>query len=226
MAEAAVIFDVDGVLLHLTRAEEDAFFWPFQALHGLTKLSTNWNSYRVRNDVDIIAEVLENHFGRPPIAEEHQAIVSAYLDHLHEGLHAGRLAVHEISGARDLLHTLSENPMLIGTATANLREAARLRLEACGLWRYVAGRAYGADGGGHKREILARAIAQVPVAKSRIVYVGDNLTDLDAGRANGVHFIGFATDPERRERLHQDGAPIVCGDHRETLRHIGNLLSG
>jgi FMN phosphatase YigB (HAD superfamily) len=49
---AAVVFDVDGVLLDLTPAEEDAFFAPFETLYGITGLSRDWDSYRVRNDED------------------------------------------------------------------------------------------------------------------------------------------------------------------------------
>jgi FMN phosphatase YigB (HAD superfamily) len=37
MVDAAVIFDVDGVLLELTSAEEDAFFLPFEQRYGLKK---------------------------------------------------------------------------------------------------------------------------------------------------------------------------------------------
>src|SRR5690606_8860878 len=44
-ADCAVIFDVDGVLLDLTRPEEDAFFAPFERLYGLTGLSRDWDSY-------------------------------------------------------------------------------------------------------------------------------------------------------------------------------------
>ena len=46
MTAAAVIFDVDGVLLELMAAEEDAFFAPLTARYGLTNLSRDWNSYR------------------------------------------------------------------------------------------------------------------------------------------------------------------------------------
>jgi FMN phosphatase YigB (HAD superfamily) len=56
--DSAVIFDVDGVLLDLTPAEEERFFVPFARRYGLTGLSRDWDSYRTRNDEDIIAEIL------------------------------------------------------------------------------------------------------------------------------------------------------------------------
>ena len=70
--DRAVIFDVDGVLLDLTAPEEGAFFRAFERLHGITGLSPDWDSYRVRNDEHIIAEILERH-GLP--ADAHEAIV-------------------------------------------------------------------------------------------------------------------------------------------------------
>ena len=94
----------------------------------------------------------------------------------------------------------------IGFATANLRSAAELRLKHAGLWNHVSAHGFGAEGGGHKREILARAIASTGLPKNRIVYVGDNLNDVEAGLENGVHFIGFSTDPGRLEELKQAGA--------------------
>ena len=55
----AVIFDVDGVLLDLTAAEEDVFFRAFEQRYGRTGLSRCWDSYQVRNDEHIIAEILD-----------------------------------------------------------------------------------------------------------------------------------------------------------------------
>ena len=62
--DRAVIFDVDGVLLDLTAPEESAFFRAFEQLHGITGLSSDWDSYRVRNDEHIIAEILERRMQR------------------------------------------------------------------------------------------------------------------------------------------------------------------
>jgi beta-phosphoglucomutase-like phosphatase (HAD superfamily) len=158
MAEAAVIFDVDGVLLDLTPPEEDAFFHPFLALHGLTGLSRDWDSYRVRNDHDIMVEVLERHFGRPPTKAEVEHLTRSYLSHLEVGLSGGALTAVEIPGARALLSALRTDGLAIGIATANLVDAARLRLASAGLWDFVEGLPFGADGGGVKAEILGLEI--------------------------------------------------------------------
>src|SRR5262245_26521123 len=102
MRDAAVIFDVDGVLLDLTPPEENAFFHPFLELHGLTDLSRDWDNYRIRNDHDIMAEVLERHLGRPATEVEMDNLTRSYLAHLERGLSGGQLSVVEIPGARQL----------------------------------------------------------------------------------------------------------------------------
>ena len=189
---AAVIFDVDGVLLELTRAEEDAFFVPFERRYGLKDISRDWNSYAIRNDENIIAEILARH-GLPE--HEHAAVVADYLEVLKLQLADGTIETIVIPGALELLQNL-HGSLQIGIATANLLGAAELRLKDAGLWHHVSACAHGADGGGHKREILARAIAATGLPKNRIVYIGDNLNDVEAGLSNGVHFIGFSTNSE------------------------------
>ena len=224
MRDAAVIFDVDGVLLDLTPPEEEAFFHPFLQLHGLSDLSRDWDNYRIRNDHDIMAEVLERHFGRPPTADELDRLTRSYLSHLESGLSGGQLTVVEIPGARSLLSSLRADGVTIGIATANLVDAARLRLQSAGFWDFVAELPFGADGGGAKAEILSRAIAASGLAKHRIVYLGDNLNDVEAGLRNNVHFIGFAREQHRREKLAQAGAATVCGDHDTSYQLISSML--
>jgi phosphoglycolate phosphatase len=223
--QAAVIFDVDGPLLELTPPEEDAFFMPFERLYGLTGLSRDWDSYRVRNDEDIIAEILEDHLGGPPPRHEVQRVVDVYGEVLAEGFASGQLRAVAVPGADDLLARLADVPALaLGMATANLRRAAEIRLSAAGMWDRVKHHPGAADGGGAKREVLARVIAGLDLPASRIVFIGDNLNDLDAGLANGTHFIGFHWDETRRRRLADNGAVHVSGDHAETFRLIARFL--
>ncbi len=224
MTDAAVIFDVDGVLLNLTGPEEDAFFAPFETRHGLTDLSRDWDSYKVRNDEDIIREILSSHLARDPSHGEMREHLDAYVAHLEEGYAQGRLAVETIPGATDLLASLN-GAAALGIATANILKAAEIRLALAGLWGHVSANAFGADGGGAKREVLRRLLGRLGLPPHRVVFIGDNLNDLEAGRANGVHFIGFALEPHRRDRLNAAGATTVSGDHATTLHHIREALA-
>lgn len=218
--DSAVIFDVDGVVLELTSAEEDIFFQPFAERYGLSGLSRDWDSYRTRNDEDIIGEILEAH-GLP--ADHRPQVIAGYLETMQDALARGLVASVEIPGARGLLEHLAPRHGL-GIATANLAAIARLRLESVGLWGHVSRYPFGAEGGGHKRETLARAVAATGLARERIVFVGDNLNDADAGLSNGVHFIGFAVEEHQRLRLGAAGARHLSGDHATTLRLISGLL--
>lgn len=221
MSGHAVIFDVDGVLLELTAAEEDLFFAAFADWGDPATLSRDWNSYRIRNDDNIVGEIMER--WRIPPAEK-PLLVNRYHRALGSALTAGTLTSPAVAGAHDLVRAL-EGKARLGIATANFREAARLRLAAAALWDHVSGLAHGADGGGHKHEILARAISASGLPASRIIYIGDNLNDVEAGLRNGVHFIGFSTSPERRRQLAAAGAPRVSAHHPETLAFIRAALS-
>ena len=222
MADVAIIFDVDGVLLELTSAEEDAFFVPFEQRYGLKNISRDWNSYAIRNDENIIAEILERH-GIP--AHESADVTADYLSVLKQRLENGEIETIVIPGAGELLERLHTTTQL-GIATANLQSAAKLRLKSQSLWHYVSNHAAGAEGGGHKREILARAIASTNLSKDRIIFVGDNLNDVEAGFSNGVHFIGFSTNPGRLNELKHAGANHISNNHLDTFRLISHLLKG
>ncbi len=64
MAKSGAGFAGFASWLDMTPAEEDAFFVPFAERYGLSGLSRDWDSYRTRNDEDIMGEILEAH-GHP-----------------------------------------------------------------------------------------------------------------------------------------------------------------
>ena len=221
----AVIFDVDGPLLHLGTQEEDAFFAPLEKLFGITGLSRDWDSYDVRNDHDIIHQVLRGHFGDAFERAHYDAYVAAYDAELKAGFSSGQLEVSIVPKAPDMVAALANQPGLaLGIATANLRCAAETRLREAGLWSHLSAFPGTADKSGHKYEVLARVIADLELPADRIVFIGDNLNDLDAGRRNGTHFIGFHVHRERQQRLSDNGADHVTGDHDQTLALIRSML--
>jgi phosphoglycolate phosphatase-like HAD superfamily hydrolase len=219
MADAAVIFDVDGVLLELTREEEDVFFQVFENRYGLKNLTRDWNSYQIRNDENIVEEILLKN-DIPPT--DKNAVIADYDSLIRERLRDSLQTV-VVSGAAELLEKIQAD-IKLGIATANFLSAAKARLQQVNLWSFVSAHAFGADGGGHKRQTVARAIASLELPKSRIVYVGDNVNDVDAGLSNDVHFIGFSTDPKRLRELKAAGAVHTSDNHLETRLRIGHLL--
>jgi HAD superfamily hydrolase (TIGR01549 family) len=223
MAESdwAIIFDVDGVLLELTRDEEELFFEPFKSRCDIAKLSRDWNSYKIRNDEDIIRELVERHELHPA---ETATITAEYLNLLEQRLEARKIRAQTIKGAGRLVEKFKGRARL-GIATANFRRAAELRLKQAGLWNPVSGLAHGADGGGHKSAILARAIESSGLAPQRIIFIGDNVNDVMAGHENNVHFIGFSTNAERREKLKGAGAEVLSADHAETETLLEEILA-
>lgn len=232
MASHAVIFDIDGVLLHLTRQEEARFFDAFRTTHAIAEhhINPNWNSYRVRNDVAIAHELLERHFGRAAEDKEVWSVLDHYVGTIEDGLAEGTLDTQVIDGSKGLLDYLGARfPLHLGLATANIRGAAEARLRHAGLWGPFTACGY-AESGGPKIEILRSAISDLrddtgaPVPPDRIVFLGDQLGDLAAARANGVHFIGISTSADQRTTLKQNGAEIVFGDHADTASTIAQLL--
>lgn len=221
MKEWAIIFDVDGVLLELTHDEEELFFEPFAAYLDHTKLRRDWNSYTIRNDEDIIKEILSANDLPLDLAPK---IISEYLTSLRDSLARREIISKPISGTSMLLHDFSKLAQL-GIATANLREAAVLRLQQVDMWHAVKDYAFGADGGGAKSAILERAITALNRPKNQIIFIGDNVNDVQAGLQNGVHFIAFSNHEKRLALLAQAGANACAKSHDETARIIFDIMN-
>jgi phosphoglycolate phosphatase-like HAD superfamily hydrolase len=219
-----VIFDVDGVLLHLSPAEEDGFFEPFRETYGLTGLSRDWNAYKIRNDLHIVKEIIETHFGRAATAQEVEAWRRRYLEIIQDWIGRGVFAVQPVAGAVDLLRDLGRCGTLIGIATANIIDAARMRLEAASVWPHIRHWA-GAESGGPKKQILGRLISDLGLSRRDVIYIGDNLNDFEAGREHAGHFIGFSSSARQRQFLKERGVALLAGDHRETRLLLERLLS-
>ncbi len=220
MTDWAVIFDVDGVLLELTRDEEEIFFHALRRFVPTQDLSRDWNSYRIRNDDDIIAEILERknlpHSLKPDVVDHYIALLNNALQ--------TNLQSVVIAGASELLSQLATN-FTLAIATANLLDAAAARLQQVGLWSFVSRHAQGADGGGHKSIILKRLLGRINLPGSNVIYIGDNLNDVEAGRSNGVHFIGFSTNPQRLQALGKAGAQHLSADHRQTAALLSMITN-
>ena len=140
------------------------------------------------------------------------AVVERYLRHLEAMLPASeRFAV--LPGVHTLLDALVGHAhVAVGLGTGNVEHGARLKLDRAALWERFAFGGYGSD---HEdRARLLRAGAErgaaslgVPLARARVVVIGDTPRDVSAARAIGAEVIAVASGGLTAESLF--GADLV-----------------
>ncbi|HVK23869.1 MAG TPA: HAD hydrolase-like protein [Actinokineospora sp.] len=148
-------------------------------------------------------------------------LVRAYDEHRHELAATGRA----LPGAQDTLALLAGlSAIYQSVLTGNLRDVARVKLEAFNLHQFVdleAG-AYGEDGRDraelvHIAQRRARERAGARFSNDRTVLVGDTVNDVRAGREAGVAVVGVSTGKASRDELRQAGAAAAF-DHLDEVR--------
>ncbi len=226
----AVIFDVDGVVLHLTPPEEAAFFQALQMVFGIDDASPDWDSYRARNDVEIVEELIETRLKRPATPADVNAFTDKYISLVDVGIRTGEIEVLEIDGIRDVLMALTQaNNLIMGLATANFMGMAKMRLRHVGLNDFFKVGGF-AEARGPKRQILEKTMAGLtdergrPIPKERVVFLGDNVGDVDAGLSNECGLIAFSEDLAKHQKLKDAGASHIIASHADTLPMIEKLL--
>lgn len=226
----AVIFDVDGVVLHLTPPEEAAFFQALELVFGINDASPDWDSYRARNDVEIVEELIETRLNRPAVPGDLIEFTDKYISLVDVAIRTGEIEVLEVEGIRDVLMALTQvENLIMGLATANLMGMAKMRLRHVGLNDFFKVGGF-AEARGPKRQILRKTMAGLQdeggnsIPKERVVFLGDNVGDVDAGLANGCGLIAFSEDLGKHQKLKDAGATHIIGSHNETLAVIEQLL--
>jgi len=100
--------------------------------------------------------------------------------------------------------------VLLAVLTGNVREGARIKLEAFDIWRYFPVGAFGDDS--RRRNDLppiaiqrARRFAGCEFDPQRVFVIGDTVHDVEAGRSNGLRTIALATHQEFLPELRAAG---------------------
>jgi len=125
---------------------------------------------------------------------------------------------HPIGAIARVVEVLRGSGAVVGLATGNVRDGARLKLTSAGLGPTfdLALGAFGCDA--EPRAEIVRLSAErcsASAAAVPVVVVGDTEHDVHAARAVGARIIGVATDAESRAELEAAGANVVvdsCGD--------------
>jgi phosphoglycolate phosphatase len=200
----AVLFDVDGTLIHTSGAGVKAFGRAFATGFGIRD-GTHGVDFAGRTDPSLVEEIFRKHRVQPT-PEAMQRFFDAYvffLDHFLDQLPGGAQP-----GVRDWLEGLAALPHrpLRGLLTGNIRLGAEIKLRHFGLWEHFQVGGFGDDDLDRNRiaEIAgdrARALVHNELAGHEILVVGDTPRDIACGRHIGARVLAVATGKHDLARL-------------------------
>jgi phosphoglycolate phosphatase-like HAD superfamily hydrolase len=219
MANALVLFDIDGTLLrragpHHRRALE-------QAVTEVTGAAVTTDGIPTQGmlDRDIVAQMLRQagvpvravRIHMPAIVERAQQIYPGICPDLRDRV---------CPGAETLLGSLTEAGAVIGLVTGNLTAIGWKKMEHAGLKRFFRFGAF-AEMARNRSGLVRIAIRHAKREKwigrgARISLIGDHQNDVNAARTNAIQAIAVATGNSTAEELAACGPDQVVPD----LSHI------
>lgn len=176
-----------------------------------------------RTELDIIEETLALH-GIEATEANTTRLARALADAYDEGRHEMAAQGRVLPGAREALAALAADAAVQqGVLTGNLREVARIKLEAFGLAQFLDldASAYGDD---HRVRAELVHLAQHRAAErsggdfgaGNTVLIGDTPRDVEAALVAGVRIVAVASGRSSVDELREAGAVEVMTDLAST----------
>ena len=211
----AVLFDIDGTLLHTGGAGAIAWQRAFAELYDV-EANIAEHTHAGMTDPEITEIVFREVIGREGTEAERAQAIAAYLRHLEEAV-AESDGYRVLPGIEELLPRLTEQGVLLGIVTGNIESAAHVKLARGDLNRYFAFGGYGSDSRDRTeltRKALERGaeVAGGPIDSSAAIAVGDTPRDVIAGHGAGIRVVGVATGSYTVEQLRDEGADWAIPD--------------
>jgi phosphoglycolate phosphatase len=211
----AVLFDIDGTLLHTGGAGAVAWQRAFRELHGVDANIAE-HTHAGMTDPEIAEIVFREVIGRDGSAEERAEAIAAYLGQLEAAVNESS-GYEVMPGIEEILPRLAAEGVLLGIVTGNIEPAARIKLARGDLNRYFAFGGYGSDAR-DRTELTKKAVerggevAGAPLDPAATIAVGDTPRDVIAGHGAGIKVVGVATGSYSVEELRDAEADWAIED--------------
>jgi len=205
----AVLFDIDGTLLHTGGAGAVAWQRAFQELYEV-EANIAEHTHAGMTDPEIAQIVFREVMHREGSPEERAEAIGCYLGHLADAVSESE-GYFVIEGIEEVLPRLVEAGILLGVVTGNIEAAAHIKLARGDLNRYFAFGGYGSDSR-DRTELTKKALErgeQVsghPLDRAETIAVGDTPRDVRAGHGAGIRVVGVATGSYAADELTDAGA--------------------
>jgi len=211
----AVLFDIDGTLLHTGGAGAVAWQRAFLELYGV-EANIAEHTHAGMTDPEIAEIVFREVLDRDGSETERAEAVGCYLGHLADAV-AESEGYRVIAGIEEILPRLAEQGVLLGIVTGNIEPAARIKLERGDLNRYFSFGGFGSDSR-DRTELTRKAVerggeaAGAPLDPEKTIAVGDTPRDVLAGHGAGIKVVGVATGAYSVAEQRQAGADWAIAD--------------
>lgn len=211
----AVLFDIDGTLLHTGGAGAVAWQRAFLELYEI-EANIEEHTHAGMTDPEIAEIVFREVMGREGSDAERAAAIACYLGHLADAV-AESDGYVVMPGIEELLPRLTEEGILLGVVTGNIESAAHIKLARGDLNRFFTFGGYGSDSS-DRTELTKKALErgeQVsgrPLAHDQTIAVGDTPRDVKAGHGAGIGVVGVATGSYSVEELKEADADWAIED--------------
>jgi len=205
----AILFDIDGTLLHTGGAGAVAWQRAFLELYEVEANITE-HTHAGMTDPEIAEIVFREVLHREGSAEERAEAIGCYLGHLADAV-AESEGYYVIEGIAELLPRLVEKGILLGIVTGNIEPAAHIKLTRGDLNRFFTFGGYGSDSR-DRTELTKKAlerggsVAGHPLDPAETIAIGDTPRDVRAGHGAGIRVVGVATGSYAMDELTDAGA--------------------
>ncbi|MDX6583124.1 MAG: phosphoglycolate phosphatase [Solirubrobacterales bacterium] len=212
MADAALLFDIDGTLISTGGASDRAWH---RAFLELQTVEVNVPDYTGKGipDPQVGLECFRGAVGREPQPEEMDALMALRERYLAEEVESSP-GYRVMPGAVETLERLTAEGRLVGLITGNTKAAAEIKLGRAGLNRFFGFGGYGSDAN-ERVDVCRKALDRAEAAaggdldRSGSIATGDTPRDVDAGHGAGIRVVGVATGEYSVEQLTDSGADWV-----------------
>ncbi|SDT73612.1 HAD family hydrolase [Actinoplanes derwentensis] len=128
-------------------------------------------------------------------------------------------------GAAEVLQAAHASGRQVAIVSNNATDAISAYLQNHDLIRYAEGITARFDGMDPRLLkphpfLLERGLTATGAARNGTAFIGDSVTDIEAGRAAGIPTIGYANKPGKHQRLTDAGADVVI----DSMHDLANAL--
>ena len=208
----AILFDVDGCLISTGGAGAKSWRRSFEQLHDISADIGEFTEAGM-TDPEVGRLTFVQVLGREPTDREMARLLGAYLRYLVEEV-GGSPGYRVMPGVEALLPRLTDYGIVLGLVSGALEAAVHIKLGRAGLNRFFTVGGYGSDSSdrGELTRVAIRRCATLhghPVARARVLVVGDTPRDIKAAHDAGAIGVGVATGKYSVEALWGAGADTV-----------------